>query len=244
MYLPTTTSFSVLVVPLLPPNKVDYFVCLSAVTPLPVTVWVVSLSIPHGMHLVVPTYPYFFWAVCHPSRTFPPIEPEQESHNRFFPSPHRQTIHSYLWPMTSPRLVLAGYMLVMPGPCACFTSMYVQSLPIAHSCRDLETCLHILPVILGFLWRGLFSDFIFSAPLLPLGLGFAGLWASLSLTYPFILSVALPLFPVISPCYSCCDVIWSKPVGPIWACYLWLSIVIWAFSVLLLAGSYVSFVFF
>ena len=30
-----------------------------------------SLSIPHGMHLVVPTHPYFFWAICYPSRTFP-----------------------------------------------------------------------------------------------------------------------------------------------------------------------------
>ena len=75
----------------------------------------------------------------------------------------------------------------------------------SRACHDLETRLHILPVILGFLWRGLFSDFIFSVPLLPLGLGFAGLWASHSLAYPFILFVALTLFPAIPPCYSCCD---------------------------------------
>ena len=41
------------------------------------------LSIPYGMHLMVPTHPYFFWVVCHPSRTFPPKEPEREPHNRF-----------------------------------------------------------------------------------------------------------------------------------------------------------------
>ena len=35
------------------------------------------------MHLVVPTHPYFFWVVCHPNRTFPLKEPEQEPHNRF-----------------------------------------------------------------------------------------------------------------------------------------------------------------
>ena len=122
-----------LAVPFLPLDKEDHFVYLSVVAPLPAMVWVLSLSIPHGMHLLVPTYPCFFWAVCHPSRTFPPKELEQESQNRFFPSSHCQTIPSYLWPMTSPRLVLVGYRLVMHGPCACFTSMYVQSLPIAHA---------------------------------------------------------------------------------------------------------------
>ena len=39
---------------------------------------VFSLSIPHGTHLVVPTKFYFFWVVCHLSKTFPPKEPEQE----------------------------------------------------------------------------------------------------------------------------------------------------------------------
>ena len=61
---------------------------------LPVTVCVLSLSIPHGMHLVIPTHPYFFWVACHPRRTFPPKEPKQEPHNRFFSSPHHQTMPS------------------------------------------------------------------------------------------------------------------------------------------------------
>ena len=60
-------------------EKENYFVCLFAVSPLPAVVWMLSLSlfIPHGMHLVVPTHPYFFQEVCHPSRTFPLKEPEQ-----------------------------------------------------------------------------------------------------------------------------------------------------------------------
>ena len=62
--------------------------------------WVLSLSIPHGMHLAVPTHPYFFWAVCHPSRIFPPEEPEQESQNRFFPLPTARPcpLTSNWWP--------------------------------------------------------------------------------------------------------------------------------------------------
>ena len=111
----------------------NYFVCLSAMAPLPTLVWVLCLFVPHGMHLVVPIYPYFFWVVCHPSRTFPPKKPEQEPQNRFFPSPHCQTMPSYLWPMTSPHPILVRYRLVMPRPCACFTSMYVQSLLAAHT---------------------------------------------------------------------------------------------------------------
>ena len=88
------------------PDKEGYFFCLLAVAFLPVTMCVLSLSlslsIPHGMHLVVPTHPYFFWVVCHPNRTFPPKEPEQEPQNRFFLfSPHRQTMPSDLWPTTS-----------------------------------------------------------------------------------------------------------------------------------------------
>ena len=59
-------------------DKECYFVSLLAVAFLPVTVCVLSLSlsIHHGIHLVVPTHPYFFWVACHPSRTFPPKEPK------------------------------------------------------------------------------------------------------------------------------------------------------------------------
>ena len=76
------------------------FVCLPWLF-LSITVCVLSLSFPHGMHLVVPTHPCSFWVACHPSRTFPPKEPEQKPHNRFFPFPHRQTMPSDPWPTTS-----------------------------------------------------------------------------------------------------------------------------------------------
>ena len=118
-------------------TKKAIFFCLLAVAFLPVTVCVLSLSlslsIPHGMHLVVPTHPYFFWVTCHPSRTFPPKEPEQEPQDRFFSSPHCQIMPSYLWPMTSPCPVLAGYRLVIYGPCTCFTFMYVYNLSAVHA---------------------------------------------------------------------------------------------------------------
>jgi len=61
------------------PDKEDYFVYLLTVAFLSATVWVFLLPIPHSMHLVVPTHLYFFWAVCHPSKTFPPKELERES---------------------------------------------------------------------------------------------------------------------------------------------------------------------
>ena len=86
--------------PLYQIKKAILFVCLSWLF-LPVIVCVLSLSFPHGMHLVVSTHPYFFWVACHPSRTFPPKEPEQEPHNRFFPSPHCQTMPFNPWPTTS-----------------------------------------------------------------------------------------------------------------------------------------------
>ena len=40
---------------------------------------------------------------------------------------------SYLWPMTSPCPVLAGYRLVMSEFCACLLSMCIQNLPATHA---------------------------------------------------------------------------------------------------------------
>ena len=92
-----------------------------------------SLPIPHGMHLVVPIHIYFFWTVCHPSETFPPKEPKQESQNRFSPLPTSRPCP--LLPLTHnpPLPVLAGYKLVISGPYMCSTSVYVQNLPAAHA---------------------------------------------------------------------------------------------------------------
>ena len=67
--LATTTYLCWLCHSLLP-DKEDYFVCLLTVT--------FSLTIPHGMYLVVLTHPTFFWVVCHPSRISPSKEYELE----------------------------------------------------------------------------------------------------------------------------------------------------------------------
>ena len=53
------------------PNKENYFVCLFTVAFLSETRWTFSLTISHGMHLVIPTHLSLFWVVCHPSKTFP-----------------------------------------------------------------------------------------------------------------------------------------------------------------------------
>ena len=49
--------------------------------------------------------------------------------NRSFPlspPPNHTPFTSYLWPMAPPCPILAGYRLVVPGPCACFPFRYVQ----------------------------------------------------------------------------------------------------------------------
>ena len=65
---------------------------------LSTTVWVFSLTIPHGMYLVVPIHHSLFWVVCHSSKTFSPKEFEREPQNRLFSLP---TIRPYpLLPLT------------------------------------------------------------------------------------------------------------------------------------------------
>ena len=63
-------------------DKEDCFVFLLTMVFLSTTVWVFSLTISHGIYLVVPTHPSFFWVVCHLSRTSPPKESEHEPQNR------------------------------------------------------------------------------------------------------------------------------------------------------------------
>ena len=132
VYLPTTTGLSVLAVLLLPPDKEDYFVYFSTMEPLPTMVWMLSLypswHAPSGFHL-----PLLLLGSMSSQQDISPKRAWAEPQNKFIFSPHRQTMPSYLWPMTSPRPVLAGYRLVMPGSCMCFTSMFVQSLPATHA---------------------------------------------------------------------------------------------------------------
>ena len=151
------------------------FVCLLWLF-LPVIVCVLSLFIPHGMHLVVPTHPYFFWVACHPSRTFPPKEHEQDPQNRFFFFPTARPC-----PLTHDPLlpILAGYRLVVPGSRTCFTFFTLRSC----ICRVLEIGLYILSCTFGFLWRGLFFDLPFLMTCFFWGLGLVGSWAFLPLAY-------------------------------------------------------------
>ena len=111
------------------------FVCRDTLTYY--DVGALSLSIPHGMHLVILTHHCFFWAICHLSRTFPPNELEQEPQNRFFPLPIATPypLTSYLLPLTHdpPPPVLARYRLVKSGPCACLISVCVQNLLAAFA---------------------------------------------------------------------------------------------------------------
>ena len=96
-----------------------------------------------------------------------------------------------------------------------------------------EACLHILPSILDFLWRELFSDFPSFYGLLPLGLHFVWLWAFLHLARSFTLFCSLA-FPAVSFYYSYCDVIWPKPTGPFgFSAYSSLNDSVWSLGFLL-----------
>ena len=120
----------------------------------------------------------------------------------------------YLWPMTSPLPVLAGCRLVMSGPCACFTSVYVQNLSAAHA--------------FAATW-GLFCTFCrlsltsygMNYFLIPHSLWPAPFRAGLYLIVgffsfsPFFYSFLQFAFPAALFCHSYCGVIWPKPAGPV-----------------------------
>ena len=90
------------------PNKEGYLVCLPTVLQCECSL---SLPIPNGMHLVVPTHHYFFCAVCCPSKTFPSKEFEQEPQNRFSPLPIARPcpFTSDSWPHHFPYWLVAGW---------------------------------------------------------------------------------------------------------------------------------------
>ena len=147
MYLPTATGPSVCHSLSLDKRKLFcLFVCRGTLSCYGLDAF--SLPIPYSMHLVVPIQLCFFWVVYHPNRTFPSKESKQEPQNRYSPSPHRQTTHSYLWPMTSPCPILTGYRLVRSEPCECLSSMYVQNLFAAHAFAMVG--LHSLPSIFDY----------------------------------------------------------------------------------------------
>ena len=132
----------------------------------------------------------------------------------------------YLWPMTSPLPVLAGCRLVMSGPCACFTSVYVQNLSAAHA--------------FAATW-GLFCTF-FRLSLTSYGMNYFliphSLWpapfrAGLYLIVGFF-SFSPFFYSFLQFCISCCTILsfllWCYLTQACWACRLsfsqWLSMVI------------------
>ena len=194
----------------LPITRQRRLFCLFVYRGIPTCYGVGTLSLPisHGMYLVVPTHICFFQAVCHPSRTFPPKELEQEPQNRFSPLP--TTKPRPLLPLIHdpPLPVLAGYRLVMFGLCACSTSMYVQNLLAAYAfamvwrliytfCRLSLTSYGVSYfLIFHHFWPTLFRGWA----LLDFGLFF--LQPTL-----LLISTVLQPFSFVPLCHSCCDVI-------------------------------------
>ena len=175
-----------------------------------------SLPIPHDMHLVVPTHLYFFLAVCHPSRTFPPKELEQEPQNRFSPLSTARPCH--LLPLTHDPLllILAKYRLVIFGPCVCSTSVYVQNLPTVHALAVVWklVCTFCHPSLISYgVSYFLISHSLWLAPFR----GRTLLDCRLFFFHPtlLLLSAILLPFPTIPLCHFCCDVIRPKPAGPL-----------------------------
>ena len=97
-------------------------------------------------HASVPPQTCLFWVVYHLNRTYLPKGLGQEPQNRPFPlspPPNHTPFTSSLWPMAPPCPILAGYRLVVLGPCACFPwclgvaraffSDMSKSLPVAHT---------------------------------------------------------------------------------------------------------------
>ena len=132
------------------------------------------------MDLVIPTHLSPFWVVCRPSRTFSLKGLEQEPQNRLSPSPHCQTIPSLTsdpWPTTP---VLAEYKWVVPEPHACPTSMCVHGLFVVHAFAVtwwfVWPLLHVLLLILDFLWRECVIKLPFFMPCFLPGLGLAWAW--------------------------------------------------------------------
>ena len=136
------------------------FICRGILTCYCVGALSLSLSLLHGMHIVVPTHPYFFWTVCHLSRTFSLKKPKQEPQNSFSPLPIARPypLTSDPWPTTSYiGWVQDGEVWVLRMFNLCVCPKLAQCI-----CRGLKACLHILPPILDFLWRELFFDSLFS----------------------------------------------------------------------------------
>ena len=164
-----------------------------------------SLSIPHGMHLVVPTHPSSFGRYVIPTRHFPQKSLSKNPRIGFPLSPPPD--HTLL-PLTHdpPPLVLVGYRLVKSGPYACSTSACVQNMPTAFAVFWRFLCTFCRPSLTSYgmsyfliphsLWPTPFKSWAL------LNCGFFFLQPTLLLLY-----VVLLPFPVVPFYHSCYNVI-------------------------------------
>ena len=137
------------------------------------------------------------WVVSHRSRTPPQKSLSWNLKNRFFPSPHHQTMPSK---SLTPDLTMLCIGWVQVGGVWALRvpsfHMCPKSICCLFVCRGLEACLHSLPSVFFDLLCGLLFDF-------PLLLG-AGLYLMMSLIFLWPTSW-FPSFPTILFCYSCCN---------------------------------------
>ena len=132
---------------------------------------------------------------------------------------------SYLWLMTSPCLVLAGYRLVRSGPCACLFSIYVQNLSAAHASAVID--LHSLLSVFDYF---LISLSFMACPIRGWALLVGGL--CFSLAHPFSCYHLLPYHSIIPTAKLFASimlglfrpVVYSSPNGPIWPLVLLLHL--------------------
>ena len=93
-------------------------------------------------------------------------------------------------------------------------NFYVCPKLACYICRGLEACLHILPSILDFLWRELFSDSSFSMAHSLQGPGFTWFWAFLPSAYSFVPFCNLA---IISCCTTLPFLLWRYLTPACWA---------------------------
>ena len=140
------------------PNKEGYFVCLPAVLQCECSL---SLPIPHGMHLVVPAHPCFLWWYVISAEHFPQ---KSQSRNPKIGFPLSPPPNHTLLPLTHD-LTTSCIGWVQAGDVWAFHVLhfhvYPKSAYYLRVRRGLQTCLHNLPPILGFLWHEPFSGLSF-----------------------------------------------------------------------------------
>ena len=136
-----------------------------------------------------------FWVVSHPSRTPPQKSLSWNLKNRFFPSPHHQTMpfESLTLDLTMPCI---GWVQAGGAWALCVPSFHMcpKSVCCPFVCRGLEACLHNLSSV----FLDLLCELPFDFPFL------LGTRSYLLMNLIFLLSTSwVPSFSAILFCYSC-----------------------------------------